>query len=139
LKKTLDATIRRASSSSGIEIRGEIDDIDAWYTPEEQINIFRIIQEAVTNVVKHSHATTCRVTLRKLPQQCEITVADNGSGFDADLTQLSPSARGGYGLGNMEERVRFLHGSVQIRTSPGKGTTVVFLIPLKPQAAGGKS
>ncbi len=130
LKKTLDATIRKYAASSGVNIRGDIDDVDICYAPVEQINIFRIIQEAVNNVVKHAEASTCHVTLRRLPRQCQIVVEDNGRGFDADQTLGAPSGRGGYGLGNMEERVRFLHGSMQVRTAPEKGTTVVFLIPL---------
>jgi len=137
LKKTLDATIRTYATSSGMNIRGDIDDVDRLYAPVEQINIFRIIQEAINNVVKHSNASECHVTLRKLLQQCEIAIEDNGCGFDPDHTLVSPTDRGGYGLGNMEERVRFLHGTMQLRTSPGKGTTIVFQVPLSIPATRG--
>jgi signal transduction histidine kinase len=134
LKKTLDATIRKYATSTGLNIRGNIDDVDACYDPVEQINIFRIIQEAINNVVKHSKATRCHVTLHRVSRQCQITVEDNGRGFDGNQLMISPSDRGGYGLGNMEERVRFLHGSMQIRTAPGKGTTIIFLIPVTVQS-----
>jgi len=139
LKKTLDATIRKYATSSGVNIRGDIDDVDMCYAPVELINIFRIIQEAVNNVVKHAKASMCHVTLRRLPRQCQIVVEDNGSGFDPDQTLVSPSGRGGYGLGNMEERVRFLHGSMQVRTAPGKGTAIVFQIPLSVPSTIGKA
>jgi signal transduction histidine kinase len=136
LKKTLNAAIRRAGAASDIDIRCDIDDIDGCYSPEEQINIFRIIQEAVNNVVKHAGASKCMVTIRRLGQQCEITVSDNGKGFDAERVFVSPSVRGGYGLGNTEERVRFLHGTMQIRTAPGKGTTAIFFIPISKRPIG---
>jgi len=130
LKKTLEATIRKHATSSGLNIRGDIDDVGAYTSPAEQINIFRIIQEAVTNVLKHAGASRCVVTLRRTDQHCQITIEDNGSGFDPVQVLGTASGRGGYGLGNMEERVRFLHGSMQIRSAPGQGTTLVFMIPL---------
>ena len=130
LKKTIEATIRKYSVSSSTKFRGEIDDVDRDFTSVEQIQVFRIIQEAINNVLKHANALECQVAVRRLPRLCEISIADNGCGFVQDQPVSGPSSRVGYGLVNMEERVRMLHGTVQIRSAPGAGTALLFQIPL---------
>ncbi|HTY57295.1 MAG TPA: two-component regulator propeller domain-containing protein [Bacteroidota bacterium] len=130
LTKTIEATIRKWSESSGLRILGTIDDVDGLFTAVENINVFRIIQEGINNVVKHSHASECRVAVRRTDGQCEITIEDDGCGFDPAGTPHSASDRVGFGLGNMAERARFLHGQMQIKSAPGNGTRIAFRIPI---------
>ncbi len=76
-------------------------------------------QEVLNNVQCHAQATTVTVGLAVTPQRAVLTVADNGAGFDVDT--VTPNR---YGLMGINERVRLLHGSLQIERAPGKGTRV---------------
>jgi signal transduction histidine kinase len=82
--------------------------------------IFRVLQEAVNNSVKHSGATELRVSLENAGGNLTITVADNGKGFAAG------TVGGGFGLANMEERVRGLGGELAVQAAPGQGTRISF-------------
>jgi signal transduction histidine kinase len=130
LTKTIESTIRKWSESSGLVIRGTIDDVDGLFTPAENISVFRIVQEGINNVIRHSHASECRVAVRNAGGHCEISIEDDGCGFDPALTHLSSADHGGFGLGNMAERARFLRGQMQITSSPGNGTAITFRIPI---------
>jgi two-component system sensor histidine kinase UhpB len=90
------------------------------------ISLFRVLQEALSNVVKHSGARQCRVTLSGSPDAVTLEVADDGRGFDA-----GGSANGrGLGLISMEERLKLVDGEVRIESSPHGGTTVRATVPL---------
>ncbi len=134
LKKTIESTIRKWSASSGLEIRGTIDDIDGLFSPLENISVFRIVQEGINNVIKHSHASECRVELKNTAGHCEITIQDDGCGFDPATPHPSSADGTGFGLGNMAERARFLRGQMQITSSPGHGTVISFRIPISSPA-----
>lgn len=82
--------------------------------------IFRVLQEAVNNSVKHSHATELRVSLEHVGENLAIAVSDNGQGF------ATGAAGGGFGLANMEERVRGLGGVLAVQAAPGAGTHISF-------------
>ncbi|AHJ96721.1 sensor histidine kinase [Hymenobacter swuensis] len=90
--------------------------------------LFRMVQELVHNVTKHAQASEITVQLLATPQQVRIVVADNGQGF---RQQQSPVAAG-IGLRNVESRVAYLNGQLQITSAPGQGTSVVLDIPLRP-------
>lgn len=92
--------------------------------PEVQIGLYRIIQEALTNVVRHAQARSVKVRFKALPQHVEVTIADDGKGFDC-------SVRGSgrhLGLQSMRERAALLGGQVRI-ASGGHGTEIVATIP----------
>lgn len=99
----------------------------------ESINtaLFRIAQEALTNIACHAGATSVMLTLAVLPQHVTLSVVDDGRGFDYDAVQAD--ARRGIGLHNMRERVESLDGSLQIESRPGR-TELLACIPL-PRAA----
>ena len=88
--------------------------------------IFRICQEALTNVVRHADATRVSVSLKKQSDRVSLTIKDNGKGVE-ERQILDPGA---FGLLGMRERARFLGGSVHIEGTPGKGTVVAVTIPL---------
>jgi signal transduction histidine kinase len=85
---------------------------------------YRVVQEALTNVVRHANAQRADVTVQRLPHALSITVSDDGVGFAIDQTS------GGIGLRGLEERVKELAGSVRIRSVPGVGTTVAVHLPV---------
>ncbi|HTP13416.1 MAG TPA: ATP-binding protein, partial [Bacteroidota bacterium] len=95
---------------------------------EEEINLFRIVQESLNNILKHSHATELGVTLQKERDRVILRIEDNGCGFQqADGRQGN---RGGLGLSSMAERARILGGEIRIESNNGRGTSVLLTLPL---------
>jgi PAS domain S-box-containing protein len=90
---------------------------------------FRIFQEALTNVARHAHATRVMVTLKRNADKLSLEVIDNGKG----ITEEEISHPKSFGLLGMLERARFCGGDVKISGIQGKGTTVVAVIPLRPE------
>lgn len=92
--------------------------------PGTQEAIFRLIQEVFANIARHARARTVWLALRTVEQELCITVRDDGQGFDP------ARVRSGMGLSHLSERTHALHGSVEISSQPGQGTTVLIAIPL---------
>jgi PAS domain S-box-containing protein len=101
--------------------------------PEKAIVIFRIAQEALTNIVRHARATRVSAALRICDGSLVLEVADNGRGF----VQEDSRKAGTYGLLGMQERALAIGGAVDIESSPGKGTTVRIRVPFQPQGRDG--
>jgi signal transduction histidine kinase len=91
-----------------------------------QIGLYRILQEALTNVARHARAKKVSIKFRRSPSALTVTVIDNGCGFDAEAVAAS-SLR--LGIQSMRERAAMLGGTVGF-TSQGKGTKVLVKIPL---------
>ena len=90
--------------------------------------VFRIVQEALANVVRHSAATRVALGLRYHPNELTVTVSDNGSGFHATDTTLL--AKGHFGLQGMRERANQIGGRLNVKSSPDSGTTVTLAVRL---------
>ncbi|TLS37271.1 ATP-binding protein [Pseudalkalibacillus caeni] len=88
-----------------------------------EINLYRIVQEALHNIMKYSSASLVEVTVKRLEQGIYVSIIDNGVGFNRD------DNKEGLGIKHMEERVNQLNGKIDIRSSKGKGTSIVILIP----------
>jgi signal transduction histidine kinase len=97
---------------------------------ETEAAAYRIVQEALTNVAKHSRATTCCVDLQRLPQTVRIVVEDDGIGFDQTQAGTITDGRG-LGLVGMRERVSHLRGTLRLESSPGKGTRLTIVLPAR--------
>jgi PAS domain S-box-containing protein len=97
------------------------------FPPEIEVNLYRIIQEALTNVAKHAYATEVSIFLSQKDSTTILSVKDNGVGFDANTVLSSPQR--GMGIFNMKERVSLLGGSFEIISQPHKGTRVNVKIP----------
>ena len=92
--------------------------------PEEHKTcIYRVVQEALNNVVRHAQASAAQVRLQRSNRGIELTVQDNGTGFDAERAK-------GLGLLGMEERVHHLGGFFKIDSQPGRGTLLTISLPL---------
>ena len=97
--------------------------------PEYETVLFRVAQEALTNVARHAHATEVSVLLTHLPDLARLEVSDNGIGFDP----LAPGrlvSGSGLGLVGMQERVTLVGGTCRIESAPGEGTRVVVELPV---------
>jgi signal transduction histidine kinase len=88
--------------------------------------LFRIVQEAVNNVIQHAQAQHVGVMLKRNREQVILQVVDDGQGFDAQL----PRSGRHVGLWSMRERVEQLGGQFEVRSTPGQGTVVTAVIPL---------
>ena len=88
--------------------------------------LFRIVQEAVNNVLRHAQAQHVRVVLTRSDDNVRLDVADDGQGFDVQL----PRSGRHIGLWSMRERVEQLGGQFELRSAPGQGTTVTAVLPL---------
>jgi signal transduction histidine kinase len=113
---------------SSIEFADEREDEPNRRASELETAIYRIIQEALTNAAKHGHATRAVVEVHEAPLTVELTVRDDGDGFDP-ATNTS-----GFGLLGMRERVQLLRGTIAVASSPGGGTTVTASFPIERRA-----
>ena len=93
---------------------------------DPELAIYRIVQEAVTNVLRHSHASVVELDIGIRDGVFEITIRDDGVGFDGD----APDMRFGFGLMSMQERALFVGGTLEISSSPDAGTRVTLSIPV---------
>jgi signal transduction histidine kinase len=88
--------------------------------------IYRVAQECLQNVAKHSGATCVNLSLRSTDKRIRLSVRDNGAGFCADQALSKPKS---FGLTGMRERALLLGGTLHIATAPGKGTEVTLDLP----------
>ncbi len=122
--------LSRQAERTGWNIDVEVD--ESLPPPPQTVAIacFRVMQEAVTNIMRHSNATSVSVSLRQHEGDLLLVVRDNGVGFDVQHA-LDKAARGqSMGLLGMQERIRFLNGSISIESDPGHGTDVRVRIPV---------
>lgn len=105
-------------------------------TPDQHTALFRVFQEAATNVIRHSHATELTIRLRADEEAIHLHVRDNGRGFLVDRARRVSGGGRGLGLIGMQERITLLGGRLDLRSAPGRGTTIEVTLP-RHGAAGG--
>ncbi|MBD2463599.1 sensor histidine kinase [Oscillatoria sp. FACHB-1407] len=110
--------------STGISVANSIQ-IEAMLPPQVVKTLYRIVQEALTNICKYAQATQVRLELRATPDGVHLTIEDNGHGFC--LESHSP----GFGLQGMRERVAALNGEFWLKAAPGSGCHITVSLPLK--------
>ncbi|MEX1139763.1 MAG: ATP-binding protein [Bacteroidota bacterium] len=124
LYPTIRSYVREFQKNTGMRVRLNLSGQTGGATIEVQVAIFRIVQESLTNVLKHSGVRTATVTIRKSKEAIIMQIADAGKGFRVDRSSQSNAKRGGLGLLGMRERVRSLGGKFTILSHPGRGTKV---------------
>lgn len=92
----------------------------------EVINLYRIVQEALTNIVRHARATQVSIGIKRLRKNLRITIVDNGRG----LRGKSGGSSAGIGFSTMSERARLLGGTFEVKSAPGRGTTLIVNLPV---------
>ncbi len=107
------------------------------FGPDAGTQLLRVIQEALTNARKHARARCVQVTFERQDSQAQITIADDGCGFDPD--QLVTSGGDHLGLAFMRERMAQINGKVKIDSQPGAGTRVMLLVPIHRELEKGAS
>lgn len=129
LTRVLEEYLERFSRHSGVAARLVVEEgIPFHLPPRTEIQLVRVIQEALTNVRKHARATQAWVRLERYDGQGRITIGDDGQGFDPAWLERQPG--GGYGIATMRERLAGIGGRLVVESAPGRGTTIVAMIPL---------
>ncbi|MBQ4820602.1 sensor histidine kinase [Aquimarina sp. MMG016] len=118
--------MEKFEKNSSIFVSYEIENIDKLFNDKQQINIYRIIQESVNNIIKHSEATAARIDINKFEKHIQLIIKDNGKGYEVSEAYKSQKS---IGLKTMQERINLLKGSMSINTQKNKGTQIEFLIP----------
>ena len=127
LLQALDEEMHRIRQADQFELVYEVKGSPVFLDSNKELIIFRIIQEAFNNVIKHAHASVVQLQLDYCPEQLQILVTDNGRGFDPDRNKSGGNA----GLKNMETRASILKGEMQVFSSAETGTTLLFTIPIE--------
>lgn len=122
--------LQKFSRQFGIKTRlTPVGDVNVTLRPEAEVQLVRVIQEALTNVRKHSGASTATVRLENRDGQLEITIEDDGCGFDA--TRIERQEGRSFGMQSMRERVERAGGALLIDSAPGRGTRVIVRLPVE--------
>jgi signal transduction histidine kinase len=123
--------VKKVSTSTGINIAADIDRIDDLFTNESEINLYRIVQESVNNIVKHSGASQGKVEIKRLARGIQVIISDEGKGFIVGARQASEAHAAGFGLMGIAERARILGGKHLIQSTPGGGTMINLTIGMQ--------
>lgn len=129
LTQAIRAVVSQASENGPILIATYSDTIDGIFDKESEIHLYRIVQEALNNILKHSAATEATVVVKSQNGLVSLSIRDNGCGFDTDVTGSTSVRDIGYGLGGMRERTRILGGRFTIYSHPAQGTSITIEIP----------
>jgi signal transduction histidine kinase len=132
LTRALQALVRQVADANNLEMELNVTPIDGALSPSAEMNVYRILQEVLNNVVRHAHATRLRVLVERSDQIIRILVQDNGCGFDSRMP--SPTGNGGFGLRGIQERLQLLNGRWHLQSQPGSGTQIRIEIPAEANA-----
>jgi len=132
LQRLIEEFTRHYNISADIE---QVPGIDELFPQPAQINIYRIFQEALTNIGKYAQASQLRIAIKREDSQVSFLVADNGKGFTVEEVLGRDQTRRGLGLMAMKERARMMGGTLKIWSQEGQGTRIALTIPVNGQKA----
>jgi len=124
LAGALEALAEEGSARGGVEVKAEID-LAAGRSGDEDRIVYRLVQESLTNVLKHAHASKVRIDVAEGDDAIRIGVSDDGDGFDTG------TVASGRGLTGMRERIELLGGEIDVSSTPGDGTRITASVPLQ--------
>jgi signal transduction histidine kinase len=128
LALALRSQVKTYLEPAGVRVQLHAAGLKDQLPPEVETTIFRVVQEAITNIGRHAHATEASIVLTKRDNKLMVRVQDNGVGFD--LALVDNGNHQAWGLRGMEERVTMLGGQLFISTKPGGGTVLQAEVPL---------
>ena len=132
--QSLPAAMRRMaenfSQAGGLAIDVDVEGREGDLPPAVEAALLRIAQGAVGNVVKHAHASRCRITLTYEVDETRLDVVDNGRGFDVAEVEAKPAGLGHVGLEAMRKRAAEQGGTMKVESQPGGPTAICVVIPV---------
>jgi signal transduction histidine kinase len=118
------------SKRSGIKINLDLDPEIGRITEAIELSIYRIVQESLSNVYRHSSASTAKISIKRVsPRAIMLSVEDNGTGIDTNFDLTSYSQEGHYGMVGIQERVALLGGRLRVQNQPEGGLLIQAEIP----------
>ena len=126
ITKAILQNISQIDENTNLFISSEIDNIDDILPKEKEVNLYRIVQESLNNIIKHAQAKAGKVTIKKTAEFIHITIKDNGVGFEFQKKIYENSM----GLKTLLERTKYLNGQVLVFSKKGEGTQLDFKIPI---------
>ncbi len=127
ITKAILQNISQIDENTSLFISSDIDDIDNVLSKEKEVNLYRIIQESLNNIIKHAKAEAGKISIKKHNKYIHIVIKDNGEGFDF---QKELYAQRSMGLKTLLERTKYLNGQVSVFSKKGEGTQLDFKIPI---------
>lgn len=131
LTSALNHMIKVAGDSSTINITGKIDNIDGYYDAEGELSIFRIVQEALSNISRHSEASNASVIVRLYTSSINIKIRDDGKGFNTRHYSSPSAAIISFGINNIRERTELLGGTYSLQSEIGSGSKITITLPAR--------
>ncbi|MEE8412973.1 MAG: histidine kinase [Dehalococcoidales bacterium] len=128
LAPALRSYVKSRLEATDIEVRFSFSGLEDRLPSRMELTLFRIIQEATTNVVRHSGASMVNIKVSATNSRVTATIEDDGSGFDVEAALQAPES---WGLRGIRERVGAVGGQLSIKSKPGQGTRIRFQIPLE--------
>ncbi|MBX7043346.1 MAG: hypothetical protein K1X85_10640 [Ignavibacteria bacterium] len=129
LTKAIKSIVDRVSGTAGVSFTSSVDEIDGLLPQDSEITLYRIVQESVNNIIKHSHATEALLNVSRGECDISVLISDNGAGFPSSADKQSAPGHG-LGLQGMKERARMMNAGISITSSRGSGTEVKLSIPI---------
>lgn len=124
LTEALRALIEEFREAEEIEVKADLPEAEPEFSEEVSLSLFRIVQETFTNIRKYAHARHVSVALRLTPTTIELSIEDDGIGFDLDSPKVAR-----HGLAGIKHRVFTHGGQLEIRTAPGAGVAISISLP----------
>lgn len=127
LAAAIRSSIQEFERATPVRVDTNLDGLDGRLSPQTEIVLYRVFQEAIINVVKHANATTAKVQAERHGQNVRLSVEDDGRGFDPSAPALKER---GLGLFSMAERLALVDGVLHVHSMPGKGALIVAEVPV---------
>jgi len=134
LVPALRATCTEFAQRTGVSLKLACKPLTARLPAEAELALYRILQKALENVGKHARARHVRVHLTKQGDMVQLTIKDDGIGFDPDQPPARRKKKRDFGLLRMRERATYVGGALIVKSAPRAGTEIVARIPLPPDA-----
>lgn len=126
ITKAIMHTITQIDENTSLFISSEIENIDHLFTPDQEVNIYRIVQESLSNTLKHANAEASKISVKKMADQVIVSIRDNGQGFEFSEKLKNIKS---LGLKTLMERTKFLNGQMKVQSKKHDGTLLEFQFP----------
>lgn len=129
LGAAIESHVRHISEAAAVPVEVKVEGVGRLEAPEVELALYRIVQEAITNALRHSGARQIRVGVERCDGAVVASVRDDGVGFDVGAVLANHDGEHGLGLFGMRERAEYVGGRVEVSSEAGKGTTVLAAVP----------
>jgi len=129
LSQLLQPDINLIDKMGDYKINLQLEGVERLHTPQNQLIIYRIIQEALNNIIKHAKGNQIDIILNYLPDSFHLTIRDNGIGFETSSIMTEGKSGIGSGIFNMQKRARLIGADFSYESNPGMGTILKLILP----------